>query len=108
MLRDGVSEFQRVVCFRLAVHFKRLGLPHDVAVAALKIWATKNKPTNGKGVIREQEILAQTSYAYEHVYSGYGCENPAIKPFCETSCPIKQCGGSKRHISSDEGPRSLM
>ena len=48
MLRDGISEFQRVGCFRLAVHLKRLGLPYDVAIAALKTWATKNKPANGK------------------------------------------------------------
>jgi len=102
MLRDGVSEFQRVVCFRLAVHFKRLGLPHDVAVAALKIWATKNKPTNGKGVIREQEILEQTSYAYEHVYSGYGCDNLAIEPFCETSCSVKQWREGQARNSSEK------
>ena len=27
MLREGVTQYQRVSCFRLAVHFKRLGLP---------------------------------------------------------------------------------
>ncbi len=36
MLSNGVSHYQRVSCFRLAVHFKRLGLPFDVALAALK------------------------------------------------------------------------
>ena len=90
MLSDGVSQFQRVGCFRLAVHFKRLGLPHDVAVAALKTWAMKNKPANEKGIIKESEILSQVSYAYDHVYSGYGCDSPAIEPFCEPSCSVRQ------------------
>ncbi len=102
MLRDGVSEFQRIVCFRLAVHLKRLGLPHDVAVAALKIWAMKNKPTNGKGVIREPEILAQTTYAYEHVYSGYGCDSPAIEPFCEPSCSVRKWRAAQTRNSSEK------
>ena len=90
MMSNGVSRFQRVSCFRLAVHLKRVGLPYDVAVAVLKIWALKNRPKDGKGVIRESEILSQTSYAYEHPYSGYGCESPAIKPFCDQSCPVRQ------------------
>jgi len=43
-----------------------------------------------KGVIRESEILSQTTYAYEHSYVGYGCESAAIGPFCDPSCPVKQ------------------
>lgn len=100
MLKDGVVQFQRVSCFRLAVHLKRLGLPYDVTVAALKTWALKNRPTNGKGVIRESEILSQTSCAYEKSYVGYGCESAAIKPFCDPSCPVKQCGMDNETISS--------
>ena len=90
MLRDGVSQFQRVGCFRLAVHFKRLGLPYDVAVAALKTWALKNRPVNGKGIILDKEILSQTSYAFKNTYSGYGCNSAAIEPFCEAPCPVRQ------------------
>ena len=90
MLKDGVFRFQRVSCFRLAVHLKRLGLPYDVTVAALKTWALKNEPVDGKGVIRESEILSQTSCAYEKSYVGYGCESAAIKPFCDPSCPVRQ------------------
>ena len=100
MLKDGVVHFQRVSCFRLAVQLKRLGLPYDVTVAALKTWALKNRPINGKGVIRETEILSQTSCAYEKSYVGYGCEDPAIKPFCDPSCPVKQCGMDNETISS--------
>ena len=90
MLQNGVSQYQRVSCFRLAVHLKRLGLPYDVAVAALKTWALKNKPINGKGVILEKEIRSQTSCAYEKSYVGYGCESPAVKPFCDPSCALKR------------------
>ena len=90
MLNDGVVQFQRVSCFRLAVHLKRLGLPYDVTVAALMTWALKNRPKNGKGVIRETEILSQTSCAYDKSYVGYACESAAIKPFCDPACPVRQ------------------
>jgi hypothetical protein len=88
ILRNGVARYQRVSCFRLAVHFKRLGVPYDLTVAALKTWALKNRPTDRKRIIRESEILAQTSCAYEKSHVSYGCEEPAIKPFCEPSCPV--------------------
>jgi hypothetical protein len=90
MLTDGVSQYQRVSCFRLAVHFKRLGLPFDIAVAVLKTWALKNRPINHKRIIPDSEILSQASYAYNKSYVGYGCDSEAVKPFCEPSCPVKQ------------------
>ena len=90
ILQDGVSRYQRVSCFRLAVHFKRLGIPYDIAVSGLKTWALKNKPLNGNPVIRDSEILSQASYAYERSYTGFGCDSPAIKPFCEASCFIHE------------------
>jgi hypothetical protein len=90
ILRDGVSRYQRVSCFRLAVHFKRLGIPYDVAIAALMTWALKNKPMNGKRVIGEAEIRSQASYAYDHSYAGFGCNSPAIEPFCDPSCSVSQ------------------
>ena len=99
MLSEGVTEFQRVGCFRLAIQLGRIGLPYDMAVAVLKTWALKNKPSNGKGVIREQEILDQTSYAYKNNYPGYGCESPAIQPFCETSCPVRKWKENNKRIS---------
>lgn len=90
MLQGGVSEFQRVSCFRLAIHLKRLGLPFDIAVSALKTWALKNRPIHGKKVIQDAEILSQASYAYDNSYMGYGCDSPAIAPFCDPSCPVNQ------------------
>jgi len=98
MLRDGVSQFQRSSCFRLAIHLKRLGLPCDMAISALKTWALKNRPINGRGIIRDSEIISQTSYAYNHPYSGYACQDAAIKPFCEPSCPVKLGRESNRTI----------
>lgn len=88
MLQKGVSGYQRVSCFRLAVHLKRLGLPYDVAVAALNVWALKNRPRGGKQIITEMEIVEQTSYAFKNNYSGYGCNSEAMKPFCHTGCPV--------------------
>lgn len=110
ILHDGVSQYQRVSCFRLAVHFKRLGLPFDVAVAALKTWALKNNPKRGKRVIREPEIISQTSYAYKHSYTGYGCNSEAIRPFCDNSCPVmKWLNTNKKIVRKDyELPHKIM
>jgi len=88
MLQNGVSQYQRVSCFRLAVHLKRLGLPYDVAVAALQAWSLKNQPRHGKQIIAEHEIIDQTSYAFGKDYRGYGCNSEAVVPFCHSDCPI--------------------
>jgi hypothetical protein len=90
MLKDGVSQYQRVSCFRLAVHLKRLGLPQDVAASALVTWAMKNRPYAGKRIITKGEILEQISYAFARNYRTYGCESEAIKPFCDTRCPVRR------------------
>ncbi|MGD9139077.1 MAG: hypothetical protein PVH42_20095, partial [Desulfobacterales bacterium] len=90
MLQNGVSRYQRVSCFRLAVHMKRLGMPYDVAVAALKIWSLKNQPEYGKQIISEHEIIDQTSYAFSKVYRGYGCGSEAVKLFCRPDCPLNK------------------
>ena len=88
MFQEGVTKFQRVSCFRLAVHLKRLGFPYDMAVSALKAWSLKNRPSGGKGVITEQEIFDQTSYAFNRHYTSCGCDSEAVGPYCQPSCPI--------------------
>jgi len=88
ILQDGVLKNQRCICFRLAVHLKRLGLPYDVAVAALKVWALKNRPKDGKQVITKREIIEQTSYVFNKDYRGYGCNSEAMIPFCQPDCPV--------------------
>jgi len=88
MLNDGVSTNQRVSCFRLAVHFNRLGIPWDIAVAALLAWAAKNRPRNGKGQITDQEVREQADAAYKRGYRGFGCDDPAVRPFCAQECPL--------------------
>jgi hypothetical protein len=88
MLQNGVTQYQRVGCFRLAVHLKRLGLPYDVAVAALKTWALKNDPRGGRRVITEREIIDQTKCAFNKDYQGYGCDSEAVASFCHSDCPI--------------------
>lgn len=88
MLRDGVVEFQRVACFRLAVHFKRLGLPYDIAEYALQAWARKNRPRENKRIITSKEIRTQATCAYKKEYRGYGCDSEAVAPFCHPECPV--------------------
>lgn len=88
MLNEGVSEYQRVSCFRLAVLLRRIGMPFDLVVATLMEWSAKNRPHPGKRVLSTDEIKAQTSSAYQKEYPGYGCEEPAVQAFCDPSCPI--------------------
>ena len=88
ILDEGVTQNQRVICFRLAVHLKRMGFPFDVAMVVLKVWALKNQPINGKRVISDHEIKAQAKAAYQKKYRSYGCEEAAIQSYCDPSCPI--------------------
>lgn len=90
MLAEGVSQNQRVSCFRLAVHLKKAGVPQDVATGALLAWASKNQPADGKRVITPDEIKSQAHAAYRGTYRGCGCEDPAIRPFCDPNCPVSQ------------------
>jgi hypothetical protein len=88
MLVEGVIANQRVACFWLAVHLRRVGLPFDLAVAALCEWTHRNRPTHGKTILSENEVLAQSAAAFLKEYNGYGCDQPAIVPYCNPSCPI--------------------
>lgn len=109
ILRDGVSRYQRVVCFRLAVHCQRLGIPFDLTLALLQQWARKNRPLEGKSRIQDPEIEAQAAAAYRHAYRGCGCEDPVILPFCDVQCPIrrKKSGTSDSLYSIEKrGPTS--
>lgn len=88
MLAEGVTSYQRVSCFRLAVHLKRNGIPYDLALVTLKAWAKKNRPTNGKRIITDAEIIYQTKCAFENSYRSFGCEDPAIAAHCDKDCPL--------------------
>jgi len=84
---EGVSEGCRdVVAFRLAIHLKSHSYTRESAEELLQDWnATRNRPPLSSG-----EIAAKVRSAYLRGYSGYGCEDPLIIPFCEESCPVKQ------------------
>lgn len=88
MLAEGVTSNQRVSCFRLAVQLKRNGMPYDLAVIVLKAWAQKNRPSNGKRIITDSEIVHQTKCAFENSYRSFGCEDPAIAAYCNKDCPL--------------------
>jgi len=88
MLQDGVIQNQRVSCFRLAVHCKRLGFPQDIAITILTAWSQKNKPRPPKQIISAEEINNQTTSAYENNYQGYGCDTEETRPFCSPDCPV--------------------
>jgi len=89
MLAEGVSSYQRVACFRLAIQLRKAGLPQDVTIAALEGWAAKNRPPDGKRIITPEEIAEQTRSAFAHKYRGCGCEHPAVAPYCVAECPLR-------------------
>lgn len=88
MLNEGVTANQRVACFRLAVHLKRIGLSQDYALAILRAWAQRNHPADGRGILTDEEITAQTADAYRRQYTSRGCESEAVRPFCSEDCPV--------------------
>jgi hypothetical protein len=90
MLEHGVSFNQRVACFRLAVNLQRIGLPLDLAISLLNEWRKKNRPQEKKRIITEEEILEQTSSAYNKDYSGLGCNEEIVKAFCTPECPVRK------------------
>lgn len=105
MLAMGVTAYQRVCCFRLAIQLKRTGLPCDLAVEVLKAWARKNRPAAGKQIMTDAEVHQQTRSAYAKPYRSIGCEDPAIAPFCHPNCPLKTHKtnhiGDPKHADTD-------
>ena len=92
MLAEGVSDYQRVTCFRLAVQLKKTGLPEDLAVAALRAWAGKNQPTGERRIITDEEIRAQVAGAYSRDYRSCGCGDPRVSAYCDPECPLLRGG----------------
>lgn len=84
---EGVSAGCRdVITFRLAIHLKSRGYTLEQAVELLQTWnATRNRPPLEAGI-----ITVKVHSAYSHGYTGYGCEDPLVIPFCEGSCLIKK------------------
>ena len=93
ILEEGVTEYQRVACFRLAVLLLRIGMPFGIVVAALLEWRLRNRPGQTKRTITESEVKAQVSSAFEKDYKGYGCDEPVIASFCSPECHL---AGTKR------------
>lgn len=90
MLNCGVTQYQRLACFRLAINLKRTGLPFDAAVSVLNTWSLKNRPQQGKRIITEKEIISQTRSAYLGGYRSVGCQCPSVIPYCDPDCPIRK------------------
>lgn len=91
ILREGVSANQRIACFRLACQLRKAGVELERAVRILNEWAPRNRPGDGKGIIKPDEVQSQTRCAYQgRLYRSCGCEDPTIIPFCEPSCRIRR------------------
>jgi hypothetical protein len=84
----GVERYQRLTTFRLSIHLKNIGFPYEITISLLKIWAKNNRPTNGKRIISDKEIISQIQYGYKKKYSSYGCGEPETLPFCTKDCRL--------------------
>jgi len=104
MLAEGVREYQRVACFRLAVHLKKAGLPQDLTLTVLRAWAQKNRPVGDKAIITDTEISEQTDSAYVKDYRACGCEDPAVSPYCHSSCYLRS--PSQAEVRSEDNVNS--
>ncbi len=90
MLYEGVTFDQRVACFRIAVHLKRVGLPHDATLVTLMSWRLKNRPRQNRRIITPSEIEEQVGWAYNQDYTGYGCDEAVVDSFCDPNCPVNR------------------
>ena len=62
-------------------------MPFQATLCVLKDWSFRNRPSGEKSVLAPMEIFAQVKGAYGlREYRGYGCTDPAVKPFCKNTC----------------------
>ena len=88
MLSEGVTSLQWLSCFRLATHFRRMGVPAPIAIAALLKWRESNRPANGKRILTAEEVENQVAHAYLKEYTGYGCTEPEVATHCSSTCHL--------------------
>ena len=50
--------------------------------------------------LSDDELKAQTAAAFLKEYHGNGCEDPAVQPFCDSSCPIRDTTNEARARSA--------
>jgi len=102
---EGVSSNQRVVCFRLGISLKAMGLSYEMAAAVLNTWALRNRPIDEKQIISWKEIASQTADAYKE-YQSYGCEDPTVQEYCQPDCHIKRSQCRNEKSTNNEGGRT--
>ncbi|MCF8260885.1 MAG: hypothetical protein K9J12_08935 [Melioribacteraceae bacterium] len=90
ILENGVTQNQRIACFRLATALKKTGLSEEHSLKILIQWSHKNKPQNRQRIISTNEIIEQTEWGYKPKYNSYGCEDEVIKSFCSSECNIQR------------------
>ena len=108
MLSEGVRQLQRVSCFRLAVALKLAGLPLYATLAVLRSWACRIRPLNGKRLITPAEIEQQVICAYDPKYRSYGCDDPAVRIFCDPRCPIRSRAAALLQARRTQGVRACQ
>ena len=44
----------------------------------------------------ERERKERVKWAYDKNYTGYGCQEPVIRSFCDPECPVRKSVGYKQ------------
>jgi hypothetical protein len=95
----GVGEGCRdVVTFRLAIHFKAKGCSREETEQYLRDW---NEHLNRPPLPRER-VTQKVRSAFERGYTGYGCEDSLIIPFCDPGCPIKRKEETNQEVRNEK------
>lgn len=84
----GVTENQRVICFRLAISLCAAGFDESMAKDVLFSWSSRNTPKNGKTIITKEEIIEQCRSGFSTNHTSYGCSDFAIIPYCDKDCHL--------------------
>ena len=72
-----------MVAYQLALYLRQKKFPRDAALATMITWNYRNRPPLKDSVIDEK-----IKTAYEKTYSGYGCDEDHMQPFCVEDCPV--------------------
>lgn len=92
----GVDEGERDECgLRLAIYFRKQGLPGDMVQAIMHQWNMRNRPPLPERVI--DKLVRQ---AFEKHYD-FGCNDSILQQYCENRCRFKKKKTESRINSSN-------
>jgi KaiC/GvpD/RAD55 family RecA-like ATPase len=81
----GVSDGERNNCaLRLAVHYKKEGMPEEAVHGLLQGWNANNEPP-----LPDEDLQNVVRSSFASTYD-FGCHDAILKSFCSDDCVLKQ------------------